>query len=258
MKERRYVASALQSLPVTRPALWDQSTLEETRVPVPLEGQIVSRNGKALRERIQRRGVLSMSSGELLSVSLGGNEKVVQQIETLLTNFSLQQLLHADFGQLAVEYRLGETKAAQLQAILEVARRLFIPSMEEKYQIKCPADAANLVRTEMEYLDHEEMRVLSLDTKNQVVSNQRLYQGTVNASALRGAEIFRTAVARNCPAIIVCHNHPSGDPTPSPEDIQTTEQLVEAGKVLDIELLDHIIINDAKNDTRSKTFITKS
>jgi len=98
MKERRYVASALQSLPVTRPALWDQSTLEETRVPVPLEGQIVSRNGKALRERIQRRGVLSMSSGELLSVSLGGNEKVVQQIETLLTNFSLQQLLHSRFA----------------------------------------------------------------------------------------------------------------------------------------------------------------
>ena len=90
MKERRYVASALQSLPVTRPALWDQSTLEETRVPVPLEGQIVSRNGKALRERIQRRGVSTMSNGELLSVSMGGNEKVVQQIETLLTNYSLQ------------------------------------------------------------------------------------------------------------------------------------------------------------------------
>src|SRR2546427_9252966 len=120
MKERRYVASALQSLPVTRPALWDQSTLEETRVPVPLEGQIVSRNGKALRERIQRRGVLSMSSGELLSVSLGGNEKVVQQIETLLTNFSLQQLLNADFGQLAVEYRPVEERGAQTQRNVEV------------------------------------------------------------------------------------------------------------------------------------------
>ena len=94
----------------------------------------------------------------------------------------------------------------------------------------------------MALLDHEEMRVLSLDTKNQVVSNQRLYQGTANSAALRGAEVFRTAVARNCPAIILCHNHPSGDPTASPEDIQTTEQLVEAGRVLDIELLDHIII----------------
>ena len=102
------------------------------------------------------------------------------------------------------------------------------------------------------------MRVLSLDTKNHVVANLALYRGTVNSSVLRASEIFRPAVTRNCPAIIVCHNHPSGDPTPSPEDIQTTEQLVEAGKVLDIELLDHIIINDAKNDTRSKTFITKS
>ena len=183
-----------------------------------------------------------MSNGELLSTSIGGNEKVVGQIESLLTNYSLQQLLNADFGQLAVEYRLGEARAAQLQATLEVAKRLLIPSMEEKYQIKSPADAANLVRTEMEYLDREEMRVLSLDTKNQVVSNQRLYQGTANSAALRGAEVFRTAVARNCPAIILCHNHPSGDPTPSPEDIQTTGQLVEAGRVLDIELLDHIII----------------
>ena len=183
-----------------------------------------------------------MSSSELLSVSLGGNEKVVEQMESLLTNFSLQQLLNADFGQLAGEYRLGETKAAQLQATLEVARRLLIPSMEEKYQIRSPADAANLVRTEMEYLDREEMRVLSLDSKNQVVSNQRLYQGTANSAALRGAEIFRTAVARNCPSIILCHNHPTGDPTPSPEDIQTTQQLVEAGRVLDIELLDHLII----------------
>src|SRR5438876_10934036 len=112
MKERRYVASSLQSLPVTRPALWDQSTLEATRVPVLLEGQIVSRNGKALRERIQRRGVLSMSNSELLSASLGGNEKVVGQIETLLTDLSLQELLHADLGQWAVEYRLGEIKAA--------------------------------------------------------------------------------------------------------------------------------------------------
>src|SRR5207237_8102750 len=97
MEKRRYVASHLQSLPVARPALWDQSTLEETRVPVLLEGQIV-RNGKALRERIQRRGVSTMSNGELLSVSLGGNEKVVQQVETLLTNFSLKHLLNADFG----------------------------------------------------------------------------------------------------------------------------------------------------------------
>ena len=107
---------------------------------------------------------------------------------------------------------------------------------------KSPADAANLVRTEMEYLDREEMRVLSLDTKNQVVSNQRLYQGTANSAALRGAEIFRTAVARNCPAIILCHNHPSGDPTPSKDDIAMTREVKEAADKLGIVLHDHIIV----------------
>jgi DNA repair protein RadC len=94
----------------------------------------------------------------------------------------------------------------------------------------------------MELLDHEELRVLLLDTKNQVVGNLLLYQGTINSSVLRVAEIFRPAVARKCPNIIVCHNHPSGDPTPSPEDLTVTEQLVQAGKFLDIDVLDHLII----------------
>ncbi len=113
---------------------------------------------------------------------------------------------------------------------------------DEKYQIKSPADAANLVMPEMMYLDHEQMRILILDTKNQVMENVSRYQGTVNSSVLRAAEIYRQAIIRNCPAVIICHNHPSGDPTPSPEDIQVTEQLVEAGKLLDIELVDHLVI----------------
>ena len=98
--------------------------------------------------------------------------------------------------------------------------------------------------SEMMYLDHEQMRILVLDTKNQVMENISRYQGTVNSSVLRAAEVFRQAVIRNCPAVIVCHNHPSGDPTPSPEDIAVTEQLVSAGKHLDIELVDHIVIGN--------------
>src|SRR5947209_4532540 len=90
------------------------------------------------------------------------------------------------------------------------------------------------------------MRILVLDTKNQVVENINRYRGTVNSSVLRAAEIFRPAVIRTCPGVIVCHNHPSGDPTPSPEDIQVTEQLVEAGKVLDIELLDHLVTGNQR------------
>ena len=95
---------------------------------------------------------------------------------------------------------------------------------------------------EMSYLDHEQMRILVLDTKNQVVENINRYKGTVNSSVLRAAEIYRPAIARNCPGVIICHNHPSGDPTPSPEDIEVTQQLVAAGRLLDIELIDHIVI----------------
>src|SRR3989442_15959295 len=93
---------------------------------------------------------------------------------------------------------------------------------------------------EMCFLDHEQMKILVLDTKNQVVENISRYRGTVNSSVLRAAEIFRPAVIRNCPGVIVCHNHPSGDPTPSPEDIQVTEQLVEAGRGVDIGFVDNL------------------
>ncbi|TMC18862.1 MAG: DNA repair protein RadC, partial [Chloroflexi bacterium] len=154
-------------------------------------------------------------------------------------------LMRADFGELCSEHGLGEAKASQLKAALEIGRRLGMMQSEEKYQIKSPADAANLVMPEMMYLDHEQVRILILDTKNQVVENINRYQGTVNSSVLRSAEIFRPAIIRNCPAcpaVIVCHNHPSGDPTPSPEDVAVTEQLVKAAEFLDIDLVDHIVI----------------
>ncbi len=86
------------------------------------------------------------------------------------------------------------------------------------------------------------MRVLLLDAKSQLVEKVSLYQGTANSSVLRAAEVFRLAIIRNCPGLILCHNHPSGDPTPSPEDIEATKQLVAADRILDIELVDHLII----------------
>src|SRR5258706_2097428 len=90
------------------------------------------------------------------------------------------------------------------------------------------------------------MRILILDTKNQVVDNISRYQGTVNSSVLRAAEIYRPAITRNCPGVIICHNHPSGDPTPSPEDIAVTEQLVQAGTELGIEVVEPLVDWDYK------------
>ncbi len=210
-----------------------------TPVPVP------EHDTPRLQDRVQRRGVTTLSSAELLTLVLRtgeASESIVPRLYSLLSSYNVQQLLHIDFGELCQQYGLGEAKAAQLQAVLEVARRLTIPRDEERYTIKSPLDAANFVRPEMEFLDHEELRVLVLDTKNQVDANLLLYQGTINSSVLRVAEIFRPAITRKSPNIIICHNHPSGDPTPSPEDITTTEQVIEAGKFLEVELLDHIII----------------
>ena len=198
------------------------------------------------RERLKHYGPQALSNSELLAILLRTGttrDNVIELATKLLTKYGgLSGLMRADFGELCAEYGLGEAKASQLKAGLEIGRRLGMLQPDEKYQIKSPADAANLVMMEMTYLDHEQIRILILDTKNRVVENISRYQGTVNSSVLRAAEIFRPAIIRNCPAVIVCHNHPSGDPTPSPEDITVTEQLVAAGSHLDIELVDHLVI----------------
>lgn len=202
--------------------------------------------GERPRERLRAYGPQSLSNAELLAIILRtgtARDNVLELAGKLLAKYDgLGGLLRADFNELCHEHGLGEAKCCQVKAALEIGKRLDQKTLDEKYQIRSPKDAASLVMIEMMHLDHEQMRILVLDTKNQVVENVNRYQGTVNSSVLRVAEIFRPAITRNCPALIVCHNHPSGDPTPSPEDIAVTEQLVQAGKILDIELVDHLII----------------
>jgi len=198
-----------------------------------------------LRERLQYNGASVLSNAELLSIVVGTGPSPpsgIRQVQTLFADHRLQDLYSMDFGELSRKYLLGDAKAAQVQAVVELARRLTLPTTEERYQITSPADAAHLVMAEMSFLDHEELRGLYLDTKNRVVANLRLYQGTLNSSVLRAAEIFKPAVTRNCAGILICHNHPSGDPHPSPEDEEVTLQLVAVAKLFDIDLVDHVII----------------
>ncbi len=205
----------------TQHSLWTHGMPDETDTEPKQE------TVKHLRERLQVSGASALSNDELLSIVLGtaaSAVRIIRQAQTLVASMSLQKLLTLDFGELSGKYLPGDTKAAQLQAILELARRLTLPAVAGRYQIISPADAVNLVMADMSYLDHEELRVLCLDTKNHVVANIRLYQGTLNSSVLRAAEIFRPAITRNCAGIIICHNHPSGDPKPSPEDEQVTSQ----------------------------------
>jgi DNA repair protein RadC len=200
------------------------------------------------RERLRNHGARALSHAELLAIILRTGttqDNVIELASKLLLKYGgLAGLMRADFAELCAEHGLGEAKTAQVKAALEIGRRLGVAQPDEKYQIKSPADAAALVMMEMTFLDHEQMRILVLDTKNQVVENIPRYQGTVNSSVLRAAEIYRPAILRNCPGVIICHNHPSGDPTPSPEDIAVTQQLVQAGHHLDIELVDHLIIGN--------------
>jgi DNA repair protein RadC len=206
---------------------------------------------KRVLEHSQQYGVESLSTAELFTLVLYGEgttkqrEKALQQIQHILTErHDTSAILNADVYEL-LAHQFDEKLTYRLVALLELNRRLMRPA-EQLYQIRYPGDAAKLVMPEMRYLKQEQMRVLVLNTKNRVVLNHVMYRGTVNSSVLRVAELFRPAIVRNCPAILICHNHPSGDPTPSPEDIAVTEQLVLAGKSLDIELVDHLVIGDGK------------
>lgn len=207
-------------------------------------------NDERPRERLQKHGADSLSTADLLAIILRTGttrDNVMELSNKLLLKYGgLGGLMSAGFHELCNEYGLGMAKSAQLKAALEIGKRLGMQQLEKKYQIKSADDAAKLVRMELMYLDHEEMHILVLDTKNQVVENIKRYKGTVNSSVLRISEIFRPAIVRNCPHVIICHNHPSGDPTPSPEDVEVTKQLVEAGKLLDIDLLDHIVIGNPR------------
>lgn len=206
---------------------------------------------KHVLEHSQQYGVESLPTADLFALVLYGEkaakqrEKAFQLIQRVLAEHgSTSAILNADEYELFAN-EFDEKLAYRLIALLELHRRLALPA-EQLYQITSPRDAARLVMPEMRQLKTEQMRILVLDTKNQVVLNRVAYQGTVNSSVLRVAEVFRPAIVRNCPAIILCHNHPSGDPAPSPEDIIVTEQLVRAGKSLDIELVDHLVIGEDK------------
>jgi DNA repair protein RadC len=198
------------------------------------------------RERLLHFGPQALSLAELLAIVLrtgSRGDNALELANKLLAKYGgLPGLVRADFRELCTEHGMGEAKSAQVKAALEIGRRLASVQVDTRYRISTPADAANLVMLDMAYLDTEQMRILLLDAKSQLIEKASLYQGTANSSVLRAAEVFRPAIIRNCPGLILCHNHPSGDPTPSPDDIETTKQLVEAGRILDIELVDHIII----------------
>jgi len=203
--------------------------------------------GDRPRERLEYAGPAALSSTELVAILLrtgSRGENALQLATRLLVEFKgLGGLAAASFAELAAVRGVGKAKASQLKAGLEIGRRWrAAASDDDRPQINSPQDAANLLMLEMSHLEQEQLRLLLLDTKNRVLAVPIVYQGNVNTTVVRVAELFREAVRVNATALIVVHNHPSGDPTPSQEDVRITRQIVEAGQMLGIEALDHVII----------------
>jgi len=198
------------------------------------------------RERLAEVGPQALSNAELIAILLrvgAPGENAVQVGHRLLQTFDGITGLHrATLEEVCAQYGIGPAKGAQIKAAIELGRRLTVENPDERITIHSPADAANLVKYEMGALEQEELRVILLDTRNQVLDIVGVYRGSLNSSQVRVGELFKNAIRRNAAAIIVIHNHPSGDPTPSPDDIALTRAVVEAGRLLDIEVLDHLVV----------------
>ncbi|MCK4692486.1 MAG: DNA repair protein RadC [Anaerolineales bacterium] len=198
------------------------------------------------RERLAALGAGALSSAELIAILLRtGIEglNAVQLAQDLLMDLGgLSGLHRVPYEELRSRRGIGPAKAAQLKAAVELGRRLGAAVPEDRPTIQSPSDAAALLLYEMGALEQEHLRVLLLDTRNRLIRTIEVYRGSLNTSLIRVGEVFRDAVRSNAASIIIVHNHPSGDPTPSPEDVSVTRALVEAGSLLDIEVLDHLVI----------------
>jgi DNA repair protein RadC len=202
------------------------------------------------RERLRRLGAQALSTAELLAILLRvgvPGENAVQVGQRLISRFkNLSGLQRAPFEELCDQHGIGKAKAAQIKAAIELGNRLRVEAPNERSTINSPADAAALVAYEMSALEQEHLRVILLDTRNGVLDIVEIYKGSVNSSQVHVGELFKPAIRRNAAALIVVHNHPSGDPTPSPDDVAVTRAIVQAGKLLDVDVLDHMVIGQGR------------
>jgi DNA repair protein RadC len=198
------------------------------------------------RERLAMRGVGGLTSAELIGLVWGsgtrGRSAVDLAADTLARHDGLTGLARTTELELATIPGIGPARAAQLIASFELGRRLLADWPAARWTIRGPADVADRLILQMGRLEREELRVVILDTKNHVHRVATVYQGNLSASLVRVGELFRDAVRLNAAAVILVHNHPSGDPTPSPDDMHLTAEALAAGRLLDIALLDHLVI----------------
>lgn len=219
-------------------------------VPAPEDGATrllreTPANERALT-RLERCGPSALSMVELLLLFLDSRCDPLLPLRLLHRWNTLTELVFASPSELMDIAGMSRMRSARLRAAFELGRRMSMEPPQERPCVRSPADAAKLLMPEMAGLEQEQMRVVLLNTKNRVLGITTVYQGSLHTTVVRITELFREAVRQNCAAIIVSHNHPSGDPTPSPEDVAVTKEIVQSGKLLDIDLMDHIVIGNAR------------
>lgn len=198
------------------------------------------------RERLEQQGANALNDAELLAILLRvgmQGTSAVQMGQRLLYQFEgLEGLQRATFTELCQVDGVGPAKAAQLMAAIELGARIAKKHPEERSLITSPQDVGDLVQYKMASLEQEELWVLLLDSRNRHIRTEQLYRGSLNSSTVRPAEIYKSGIRHNAAGLIIVHNHPSGDPSPSPEDIHLTRMLIEAGKMLELPVLDHVVV----------------
>jgi DNA repair protein RadC len=201
--------------------------------------------------RLLQKGVSSLSNAELLAIIFGkdvnwkGRKTTALELaQKVLRKYDLKRLAKASIGELEKIFGIGKVRAAQIQAIFELARRVNSYVEEVRPIIEKPEDVFKIVGSEMQDLEQEVLKVLLLDSRNRLIKVEDVFKGSLNESVFSAREIFKLAFDYNAASIILVHNHPSGDAEPSDEDIRMTKRIVKLGKLLDINILDHLIIGN--------------
>jgi len=208
-------------------------------IPIPLADR---RKSFEVGWRLETEGAEACTDEELLSLAVGDGTQARRIARRLVDRFgSLRDVLRACPAELRVA-GLSSRAALRVTAVGELGRRSARAWPTDPWVIRSPVDAAEPLIDDMAALEREELRVLLLDTKNVVTARRTVYRGNLAGSSVRVGELYRDAVRTCAAAVVAVHNHPSGDPTPSGEDLRITAELAEAGRLLDIELLDHLII----------------
>lgn len=200
------------------------------------------------REKLIKYGAESLTDAELLAliIRIGNNKRTAVELsQDIINKFGgLKALNYLSINELIEVKGIGNTKAAQIKAVVELGKRLASLEREEKDIVRTPEDVVQLLMPEMRFLTQEVFKVILLDIKNQVISVPLISKGGLSSSIVHPREVFKEAIKRSAAAMILAHNHPSGIPEPSREDISITKRLLAVGEIMGIDVLDHVIIGD--------------